>query len=259
MHVKNLQVLAAALALAGAAGACGGADQAPPSSAATSAGRRVDPATAGTVTGRILFDGPVPANPPIQLAADPVCLRENKDGATLDTFVVDDGGLENVFVYVKDGLADYQFDVPTEAVRLDQQGCRYNPHVFGARAGQPIEVVNSDPTLHNVHALPDVNREVNIGQAVEGRTDTITFTAREVMIRFKCDVHGWMSAYVGVLDHPYFAVSANGGRFSLKDLPPGTYTIEAWHEKLGTQTETVTIGEKESKDISFTFRRSTTN
>lgn len=186
------------------------------------------------------------------MAADPVCQRENPD-AVAETVVVSDGGLQNVFVYVKDGLNGYAFDTPTEPARLDQKGCRYVPHVLGLRAGQPIEIANSDPTFHNVHALPAVNREFNVGQPSQGMRDVRTFTAPEVMVRVKCDVHAWMHAYVGVVDHPYFAVTADGGTFSLEHVPAGTYTIEAWHEKLGTQTQTVTLGETESKDIAFTF------
>ena len=117
------------------------------------------------------------------------------------------------------------------------------------RVGQPLEIVNSDPTLHNIHALPKGNTEFNNGQPIQGMKMTHTFTAKEVMVPFKCDVHGWMNAYVGVLDHPYFAVTGKDGKFELKTLPPGTYTIEAWHEKLGTQTQSVTLGAKETKDV----------
>ena len=122
------------------------------------------------------------------------------------------------------------------------------------RVGQPLEIVNSDPTLHNIHAMPKANAEFNNGQPIQGMKTTHTFTAKEVMVPFKCDVHGWMNAYVGVLDHPYFAVTDKDGKFELKGLPPGTYTIEAWHEKLGTQTQSVTIGAKETKDVTFTFK-----
>jgi hypothetical protein len=144
-------------------------------------------------------------------------------------------------------------------VKLSQQGCRYRPHVLGARVGQPIEISNSDETMHNVHALPNSNREFNFGQVKQGQTDIRTFTTPEVMVPFKCDVHGWMSAYVGVVEHPYFAVTSDGGRFELKGLPAGTYTIEAWHEKAGTQTQQVTVGEKESKEIGFSFRAAATS
>jgi plastocyanin len=244
---------AAALALGGAL-ACGGggqteAPQTPPPDA-----KRVDEATAGRISGRVTVEGPVPNLPPINTASDPVCARQHKDGLSADTFAVDNGGLNNVFVYVKDGLGGYYFETPVQAATLDQQGCRYVPHVFGVRTGQPIEIVNSDPTLHNVNAVATVNRGFNFGQPIQGMKSTAKFTQPEVMVRFKCDVHGWMSAYAGVLEHPYFAVSANGGAFAIDRVPPGTYTIEAWHERLGTQTATVTLGEKDSQEIAFTFK-----
>ena len=188
------------------------------------------------------------------MGGDAACERAHKDGLAAETFVGENGGLGNVFVYVKSGLDKYYFDVPTQPVTLDQAGCMYKPHVFGVRAGQNIEFVNSDSTGHNVHALPNANQEFNFSQPIQRQKDTRFFTAPEVMVRFKCDLHNWMSAYAGVLDHPYFAVTSPGGQFELKDVPAGTYTIEAWHEKLGTQTQSVTIGENDSKDISFTFK-----
>ena len=156
--------------------------------------------------------------PPVNLESDPVCVREQPAGLKLDTILVNNGGLENVFVYVKDGLGDYYFDTPTTAVTLDQKGCNYSPHVFGVRTGQPLEIVNSDQTLHNVNAMAHVNQDFNLGQAIQGMKNAKVFTAPEVMVRIKCDVHSWMTAYAGVLNHPYFAVTANGGAFELKDL-----------------------------------------
>jgi plastocyanin len=216
--------------------------------------KRVDAATAGNVAGRVAIDGPVPANPPLQLSGDPVCERAHKEGATAETYVSQNGGLGNVFVYVKDGLGQYYFDLPSQAVTLDQAGCIYKPHVFGVRVGQNIEFVNSDPTGHNVHALPNTNQEFNFGQPIQNQRDSRFFTAPEVMVRFKCDMHNWMSAYAGVLDHPYFAVTGPDGKFDLKHLPPGAYTFEAWHEKLGTQTQRVTLADKGSADVTFTFK-----
>jgi hypothetical protein len=139
-------------------------------------------------------------------------------------------------------------------VTLDQKGCRYIPHVFAVRVNQPIEILNSDPTLHNIHALPKNNQEFNNGQPIQGMKMQHTFKAKEIMVPFKCDVHGWMNAYVAVMDHPYYAVTAPDGRFELKDVPPGTYTVEAWHEKLGPMTQSVTVGNDEKKEVTFTFK-----
>ena len=242
-----------AVAILAAAAACGGQkEEAPGASAANT--KPVDHAKTGTVVGRVTIDGTVPPNPPLKLEADPYCAQQNPNGAVSENFVVDAGGLENVFVYVKDGLGDYAFDVPREPVTLDQRGCQYRPHVLGIRVGQKLVISNSDDTLHNVHAMGTTNPAWNKGQALKNMTDQKVFTKREVMIPFKCDVHGWMHAYVGVLEHPYFAVTHDAGTFELKDLPAGTYTLEAWHEKLGTQTQTVTLGEKDSKQINFTFK-----
>jgi len=242
----------AAVLAVGLAAACSKQEaprQAPPADA-----KRVDQSKISKVSGRVTFEGPLPQNPPLQMSGDPACERAHKGGAVAETFVGENGGLGNVFVYVKSGLDKYYFDVPTEPVTLDQTGCMYKPHVFGVRAGQNVEFVNNDPTGHNVHALPNVNQEFNFSQQIQRQKDSRFFTAPEVMVRFKCDLHGWMSAYAGVLDHPYFAVTSLGGQFELKDVPAGTYTIEAWHEKLGTQTQAVTLGEKDSKEISFTFK-----
>ena len=252
MLFRGSQIIAAAV-VAAAACACGRSEPAPAPRTPPPDARRVDAATAATVTGRVLFNGPTPANPPIKMSADPACVRANPNGATFETFAVKDGGLDNVFVYVKDGLDNYYFDTPTEAVKLDQQGCRYVPHIFGVRVGQPVQIVNSDPTLHNVHAMPQASPEFNFAQPIQGMKNDKTFSAREAMVPFKCDVHGWMNAYAGVMDHPYFAVTAGGGRFELKNLPPGTYTIEAWHERLGAKTQKVTVGEKASSEVSFTY------
>jgi plastocyanin len=250
MRINALRLfLACALPLAAACG-----QQKPPASSGPPPNAKiVDAATAGNISGRVTIEGAVPENPPIKLSGDPYCVGKNPNGATFEYFVVKDGGLENVFVYVSDKL-DYYFEVPTAVVELDQQDCRYKPHVVGVRAGQRLAIKNSDDTLHNVHALPNANGEWNRGQAFKGMVDEKIFTARDVTVPFKCDVHSWMHAFVGVMDHPYYGVTRDGGKFELKGLPAGTYTIEAWHEKLGTQKQTVTLGEKESKEITFTFK-----
>ena len=244
-----LSVLLVAVAVA-----CGGGEApAEPAGAPMPTAAPVDEATAGNVTGMVVLEGTPPAAEQIRMNADPVCVKEATSTETEYFVVGDGGGLGNVFVYVKEGLGGRSFPTPSEPLTLDQDGCRYHPHVFGIQVGQTLEIVNSDPTLHNIHATPAANDEFNTGQPIEGMKFNRTFTSTEVMVPFKCDVHGWMNAYVGVLDHPYFAVSDSSGTFDISTLPPGAYVIEAWHEKLGTQTQNVTIGEKETTEISFTF------
>ena len=262
MRLRTTWVSLLGIALAASVVACGGgsqdaakpADSAPGGAAAGGGGQKVDPATAGDVKGVVSLDGAAPANAAIKMNADPVCVKANKDPQMQETYMVADGKLANVFVYVKDGLGSYAFDTPTDSPKIDQQNCRYHPHVFGMRVGQTLEILNSDPTLHNIHALPKGNSEFNTGQPIQGMKTKHTFDKPEVMVPFKCDVHGWMNAYVGVMSHPYYAVTDKDGKFELKSLPPGTYTIEAWHEKLGAQTASVTLGPKDSKDITFTFK-----
>ena len=246
-----------ALVVAFFSGACGESAPAPAAQAPPADAKRVDESKAGSVSGRVTYEGAVPANAPVNVESDPACVRERPNGLKLDTIVVTNGGLENVFVYVKDGLGTYYFDAPTTAVTLDQKGCNYSPHVFGVRTGQPLEIVNSDATLHNVSADAHVNQGFNMAQPIQGQKTVKVFTAAEVMVHFKCNVHNWMSAYAGVLSHPYFAVTANGGAFELENLPAGTYTVEAWHEKLGTETQSVTLAEKETKTINFAFKATT--
>jgi plastocyanin len=217
---------------------------------------KVDESKAGNVTGMVALEGTAPRNEPIKMNADPVCAQEAKGPQAQETYVVGSDGksLGNVFVYVKDGLGNYVFDIPSEPAKIDQKECRYHPHVFGMRTGQTLKITNSDPTLHNIHATPKDNTEFNVGQPVKGMTTDHTFPNKEVMVPFKCDVHGWMNAYVGVLDHPYFAVTNDSGKFELNKLPAGTYTVEAWHERLGAQSQSVTVGANETKEITFTFK-----
>jgi plastocyanin len=232
------------------AAGCGGAPEPPAAPAVTE--NPVDPASAGSIGGRIVLQGTAPPPAPINMASDPYCESQGK--AAIDEYMTGAGGaLGNVFVYVKDGLGQLQFPMPAEPAILDQKGCVYAPHVLGLQVGQTLEIRNSDSTLHNMHAIPENNREFNKALNLQGLNHTHTFSTAEVMIPFKCDVHRWMRAYVGVLPHPFFAVTGADGAFTLKGLPPGTYTVEAWHEKLGRQTQSVTIGAKETKDVAFTF------
>ena len=234
--------------------ACGGNSTPAP---AAPAGPAVDSATAGTVTATVKFEGTPPAPAMMRLDGDPKCVTENGASERADESLVvgQNQALQNVFVYVKDGLGAYGFPIPTEPVVLDQDKCRYTPRVLGVRAGQPLSIKNSDPLLHNVRANGTVNQGFNMSTPLEGVSFQRTFATKEIMVPFKYDVHGWMTAFVGVLDHPYFGTTAADGKVVLGNLPPGTYTIEAWHETLGTRTQQVTIAAKESKDVAFTFAR----
>jgi plastocyanin len=214
----------------------------------------VDPATAGSLTGTATLEGTAPDQQAIQMGADPVCARLHPTPVRTEFVVANENGtLANVFVYVKGGLEGRSFPTPSEAVLLDQQGCTYHPHIFGIMVGQNLDIRNSDDTLHNIHAMPVNNEQFNIGQPVKGLTTTRTFQNAEVMVPFKCDVHKWMNSYAGVLPHPYYSVTADTGSFEIGNLPPGDYVVEAWHETLGAQTQSVTVGASETKEVSFTF------
>lgn len=252
--MKKRSVLLLVLVIAVSA-ACGNQTQTEESTAGSPAAivNPVDPATAGNIAGRVTFDGVAPEPATIRMDSDPRCASPSE--ATDETLLVgESGALQNVFVYVKQGLGDLRFPVPASPAVIDQKGCQYIPHVLGVQVGQALEVINSDATLHNVHAIPLANDELNTGQPIQGMKHTHMFTAPEVMIPFKCDVHGWMRAHVGVLEHPFFSVTGDGGTFEIKGLPPGTYVVEIWHETLGTQTQTITLGPNETKaDVDFVF------
>jgi plastocyanin len=235
------------------AAACGSAPE-PASAPAAASAKRVDPATAGSLSGRVSFSGTPPKPEILHVSADPVCMQAFGNNPQSDAVLVSaDGAVQNAFVYIKDAFTDYTFDVPATAVTLDQRGCRYVPRVFGVRVGQAVDIINSDATLHNVHAMPMINSEFNKGQPAQGSRMTQVFTAPEVMVRFKCDVHGWMAAYGGVMSHPFFAVTGADGTFSITGLPPGQYQLAVWHEKLGTMTQTVTVGASQSQTANFTL------
>ena len=215
----------------------------------------VDAATAGNIAGSVVFEGAVPSMDDIDMSSESVCAAKHASTPMVQEVVVNSNGtLANVFVYVKEGLESLQFPTP-EAVLLNQDGCVYLPHVLGVMAGQDITIRNSDGLLHNINASPDINRGFNSSQPVNMET-TRSFAAAEVMVPLRCDVHGWMNAYVGVLDHPYHSVSNSSGAFNLSTLPPGDYVIEAWHERYGTQTQNVTVTTGETAEVTFTFSAS---
>jgi hypothetical protein len=218
---------------------------------------RLAAAQDGTISGKISLDGTPPAAPKIKMDADPVCAAAHTDPVPAQDIVPGSGGtLQNVFVYVKDGLGDKKFPPPTDPVVMDQKGCLYSPHVFGVQVGQPLKIMNDDQTLHNIHGMPKNSPQFNFAMPKFVKQKETKFDAPEVMVQIKCDVHPWMSGYAGILPHPFFAVSGPDGTYTIKGLPPGDYTIEAWHEKLGAQTSKVTVGAKETKTADFKFKAS---
>ena len=208
-----------------------------------------------SVKGVVKFEGTAPKPTRIDMSQDPICSKAHSTAATTEEVVVGQaGGLANVVVYVSDGLTAHDFQPPQQPVVLEQKGCQYKPHVLAMQAGQKLDVVNSDETTHNIHPIPNNNREWNMTQP-HGMPLQQTFAREEVSILVKCNVHPWMKGYIAVFKHPYFAVSDKNGGFELKNLPPGTYTITAWQEKLGTKTQKVTVGAGEAKTADFAFKQ----
>lgn len=208
-----------------------------------------------SVKGTVKFEGAAPKPTRIDMSQDPLCVKAHPTPATTEEVVVGaGGGLANVVVYVSDGLTSHDFQPPQQPAVLEQKGCQYKPHVLALQANQTLEVVNSDETTHNIHPSPSNNREWNMTQP-HGVPLEKTFAREEIAIPVKCNVHPWMKGYIAVFKHPYFAVTDKNGNFELKDVPPGTYTITAWQEKLRTQTQKVTVGASEAKTVDFAFKQ----
>jgi hypothetical protein len=220
------------------------------SSAAKPATISIDPATAGSISGFVSFKGAPPKLKPIDMTQDPGCPSQPQPA---EAVVVNGGKLANVFVYIKEGLPQGAFAVPSEPVVLDQKGCRYNPHILGIMAGQQLKILDSDTADHNIHDMPNHNAPFNESQTPTSKPIIKTFANPEMMIPVQCNQHPWMRAYISVMSHPYFAVSATDGSFTIKNLPPGEYTLAAVHEKFGEQTMKVKVGPKMDTDARFTF------
>jgi len=206
------------------------------------------------IRGAVKFAGTIPAPKPVSMSADPSCSKQHA-GPVLNREVITDskGGLQNAVVFIAGGLGDRTFDVPKDKVVISQKGCLYEPHVLVMRANQPLEVVNRDPTSHNIHPTPANNREWNKAELPGAALEEV-FPREEIAIPVKCNIHPWMRGYIAVFKHPYFAVTREDGSFDLPSLPPGTYTVTVWHEKLGTTSQTISIGANETKELSFVFR-----
>jgi plastocyanin len=217
----------------------------------------IDQATVGEVTGKVAFQGAKPKTARIMMDQDPVCVKKHSGAVYAEDGEVNSNGtLPDVFVYVKSGAEKYVFATPADAAVLDQDGCMYKPHVLGVMVGQVFKVVSSDPTTHNIHPMPKDNQEWNMSQAPGAAPIEQKFTRPEIMVPVKCNQHPWMRAYVGVTRNPFYAVTGSDGTFTIKGLPPGDYTIEAWTATFGTQEQKVTIGPKETKTLDFTFKPS---
>jgi len=207
------------------------------------------------VSGRVTFTGQPPERQEINMSADAVCATKGRGKVREDVVVGPDGGLQNVFIHVVAGLGDLVFAPPGTPAMLDQNGCTYSPRVLGIQANQILEIVNSDATMHNVHSVPAANKPFNVGMATQGQRVRKFFSTSEVMVRVKCDLHNWMVAWVGVVEHPFFAVSGPAGEYSIGGLPAGTYTLEARHEVFGAKRAEITVAEGEEATADFKFER----
>jgi len=259
MKINFLSILAASILTVACSSQTPPAKQAEASKATTPAKPvvyfKVDPATAGTVTGKIVFTGKAPGRKKIDMDEDPLCAKLHKTAVYDDGVEVGrKGALVNAFVYIKTGFEGKKFEPPVDPVVIDQHGCWFVPRVLGMQAGQALKAVNSDPITHNIHPRAKVNYEWNQNQPEGAEPAIRKFPWPEVMIRVKCNIHPWMHAWIGVVDNPYFAVTGENGSFELKNVPPGTYTIEAWQETLGTQQQQVTVAASGKAAADFTFK-----
>jgi plastocyanin len=231
-----------------------GPSESTPGAASAAAYTQIDYNSSGTISGTIKFAKKPPPRIEIDMAQDPACSL-SADANYSEQYVVKDGKLQNVFVYVKDGLGNKIYPAPSTPVQLDQKGCRYIPHVIGVMVGQPVEFTNSDPTMHNIHTTAEtpVNPEVDISQPPKGGTAQRVFGKPELMIPVRCNNHPWMNAFINVSPNPFYAVSDENGHFEIRGLPAGTYTLVADHEDLGQQTAQVTVGSKQTATADFTY------
>jgi plastocyanin len=262
-HRRGIRLCVAVLVGLAVTAGCGTAPEGQQTSG-NSAAQAPKPATttpapaagSATISGTIRYDGDIPPLRPVDMGADPLCAEKHDSAVPSEILVVGEGGtLANVFVTVTSGLPQGEWPAPAEPVVMNQYGCRYDPHVMGIMVGQPLKILNSDGVLHNVHALPKTNKPFNMAMPAS-RTEAVeTFNKVEDMFTIKCDVHPWMNAYIAVTSHPFFSVTADDGLFSIENLPAGDYEISAWHEKLGTQTASLSVADGATGSVELTFSR----
>jgi plastocyanin len=228
------------------------------SAAAPAANAQIDAATAGSVSGTVRFNGSAPTPIAIDMAQDPACNEASKTPNMTEQYIIHQGRLANAFIYVKDGLGNRIYMPTKTPVVLDQQGCRYVPHVVGAMVGQAVEFRNSDRTMHNVHIVPpgtDDSSGFDISQAPMAGTEQHTFRSPGLMIPVRCNNHPWMEAFLNVVNNPFFAVSDANGKFEIQGLPPGMYTLVAVQEKLGTQAQPIAVQSQKAATANFVFTK----
>jgi len=213
-------------------------------------------AGSNAISGRVFFKGQAPPPKLIRMNQDAACVQEEETQAYSEEVAINsDGTLANVFVYIREGLRRQRYEIPQAPVILDQRHCRYTPHVFGIQVGQTLKILNSDPTFHNVHASAQKNKTFNLGMSKVEKMKTRTFDQTEVMIPLRCNVHPWMSAYAGVLDHPFYSVTDSTGSYKLQAVPAGACVIAAWHEVFGSIVQEIKLAENETKTLDFIFTR----
>jgi plastocyanin len=263
--MRRALVLGLGLLVFGYAAGCGGSQpadtggQTPETGAAPQAGAPAaqDSAPLGdsSITGTVTFVGTPPALPPLSMSAEPACAEKHSGPVPAEMLVLGSGNtMGNIMVWVSNGLpAGRTWPAPSTPVVIDQRGCMYVPHVMGIMVGQPYRILNSDGILHNIHTLPKINRPFNQGMPATLTEVTTTFPQPETVFQIKCDVHPWMSAYMAVFTHPFFSVTGTDGKYTISGLAPGTYEITAWHERLGTQTASVTVDAAGTQTQDFKF------
>jgi hypothetical protein len=256
MKGKSLYFLTLVILLSVFEASCGknqGTSETSPA-ATTPNSKPVDAATAGSISGTVQLEGTAPKMKIINMAAEPACAKQHSTPAmTQEVLTGKDGALENVVVYLKGDFSQFKFDTPQIPVTITQKGCMYDPHVLALETDQSLQVVNADPVTHNIHPVPKDNREWNESQPPGAAPIDRNFAHEEIAIPVKCNIHPWMKAYIAVFGDPYFEVTGKDGSFDLKNVPPGTYTLVAWHELYGTREQSVTIGPKESKAVHISF------
>lgn len=216
----------------------------------------ISTAFSASITGQVIYDGKKPKLRPIKMDADPICLTHHSGEVVGQSITLGENNeMANVFIHIAEGVPNKDYPTPTEPVVLDQKGCMYDPPIFGIQVGQPLKILNPDGTLHNVHCLSKKNPEFNLAMPKFRKETTKTFKEEEFMFQIKCDVHPWMVTYGNVLKHPFYNVTGDDGKFTIDNLPAGTYVIEAVQQRLDPKRVSVTLAEGETKEVNFSFSR----